>query len=218
MQIPHAEAHRLIQLNLDRALNTEKQRLLSKHLQECETCRAYADRMLNVETVLRQVMNKRWDQPPLPLSMDSLRFQNIIQKDANSLFGLRTALASMILVAFAFFIWQLTTTVYHLSEQIPSSVLPVPTPSNQFSTASLESPQCEWSLHKVESFDTLESIALQYLVSKEEIMTFNSMDSELVYESMELKIPQCNVTPTRTAHMPTTTLTPILELTIDTPG
>jgi hypothetical protein len=218
MQIPHAEAHRLIQLNLDRALNTEKQRLLSTHLQECETCRAYVDGMLNVETLLRQVMNKRWDHPPLPLSLDSLRPQNILQKSANNLFGLRTALASMVLVAFAFFIWQLTTTVDHSSERIPSSVLPVPTPSNQFSTASLESHQCEWSLHKVETFDTLESIAFQYSVSKEEIMTFNSMNSELIYESMELKIPHCNVTPTMTAHMPTTTLTPVLELTIDTPG
>lgn len=218
MQITHAEAHNLIQLNLDRALNTEKQRLLSTHLQECKTCRAYADRMVNVETMLRQMMNKQWDQPPLPLSLDSLRSQNFIQKRANSLFGLRTVLASTILVAFAFFMWQLTTTVYRSSEQFPSSVLPVPTPSSQFGTASLESSQCEWSLHKVETFDTLESIAFQYSVSKEEIMTFNSMTSELVYESMELKIPQCNVTPTKTAHMPTTTLTPILELTIDTPG
>ena len=218
MQITHAEAQQLIQLNLDRALNIEKQRLLSTHLQKCETCRAYADGMLNVETLLRQVMNKQWNQPPLPLSLDSLRPQNIIQKGANSLFGLRTALASMILVAFAFLIWQLTTTVNRSSGQIPSSVLPVPTPSNQFSTASLEASQCEWSLHKVETFDTLESIAFQYSVSKEEIMTFNSMDSELIYESMELKIPECKVTPTMTAHMPTTTLTPILELTIDTSG
>src|SRR5919106_807609 len=130
MQITHVEAHKLIQLNLDRTLNTEKQRVLSTHLQECENCRAYADGMLNVETMLREVMNKQWNQPPLPLSLDSLRSQNIIQKGANSLFGLRTALASMILVAFAFFIWQLTTTVYHSSEKIPSSALPVPTPSN----------------------------------------------------------------------------------------
>ena len=163
-------------------------------------------------------MNKQWNRPPLPLSLDALRFQNIIQKGAKSLFGLRTAMASMLLVSFAFFIWQLTTTVNHLSEQIPSSVLPVPTPSNQFGTASLEASQCEWSLHKIETFDTLESIAFQYSVSKEEIMTFNSMASELVYESMELKIPHCNVTPTMTAHMPTTTITPILELTIDTSG
>ena len=218
MQITHAEAHQLIQLNLDRALNIEKQRLLSTHLQECKTCRAYADGMFNVELMLRQMMNKQWNQTPLPLSPDSLRPQTIIQKGANSLFGLRAALAGMVLVAFAFFIGQLITTVDHSSGQIPSSVLPVPIPSNQFSTASLESPQCEWSLHKVETFDTLESIAFQYSVSKEEIMTFNNMASELVYESMELKIPQCNVTPTMTARIPTTTLTPILELTIDTPG
>ncbi|HKY53354.1 MAG TPA: LysM peptidoglycan-binding domain-containing protein, partial [Anaerolineales bacterium] len=165
-----------------------------------------------------QVMNKQWNHPPLPLSMDLLRTQDILQKSANTLFGLRTAMASMVLVAFAFFIWQLTT-VNDSSGQIPSNILPVPTPSNQFSTASLESTQCEWSLHKVEAFDTLDSIALRYSVSVEEIMTFNRMDSELVYESMELKIPRCGLTPTLTAGAPTTTLTPIFEsTTIDTPG
>jgi hypothetical protein len=70
----------------------------------------------------------------------------------------------------------------------------------------------------VEALDTLESIAFQYSVSKQEIMTFNDMDSELVHESMEIKIPLCNVTPTMTAHLPTTTLTPKLELFVDTPG
>ena len=218
MQITHAEAHKLIQLNLDRTLNIEKQRLLSAHLQECETCRAYAHGLLNVETMLRQVMNKQWNRAPLPLSLDSIRPQNILQKSANAIFGLRTALASMVLVAFAFFIWQLTTG-YDSSGQIPSNVLPVPTPSNQFSTASLELPQCEWNLHKVGAFDTLDSISRQYSVSIEEIMAFNSMDSELVYESMELKIPQCSLTPTLTARAPTKTSTPILEsATIDTPG
>ncbi|MCI0610678.1 MAG: LysM peptidoglycan-binding domain-containing protein [Anaerolineae bacterium] len=218
MQFTHTEAHQLIQYNLDHALNSAKQKTLFAHLQECDACRAYADGMYDMENVLHQVMNKQWNHPPLPLSIDSIRPQNIFQKSAHSLFGLRTALISIVVVAFSFLIWQLRTTVYDSSEQISLSLAPVPTPSIQLSTASIESPKCEWSLHKVDELDTLDSIAQQYSVSKDEIIIFNKMNSDLIYETMELKIPQCNPTPTVTAHMPTTTLTPILELTIDTPG
>ena len=218
MQISHADAHKLIQYNLDRALNSEKQKTLFTHLQECDECRAYADRMLNIEKMLHQVMNKQWRHHPLPLSLDSIRPHNGFQKNLHSLFGLRTALISVVLVAFSFLIWQLRTTVNNSPGSIALSLAPIPTPSTQLSTASLESSKCEWSLYEVDRLDTLDSIALKYSVSKEQIMSFNNMNSEIIYESMELKIPQCAVTPTVTAQMPTTTLTPILEFTVDTPG
>ena len=218
MQITHAEAHRLIQYDLDRALDPEKQISLFAHLQDCEDCRGYADGMRDIENQLRQVMNKQWNLSPLPLSIDSIKTQINLPRGAHNLFQLRTALVSMVLVAFSFFIWQLTSTSYHSSEQIPSTILPVPTPSTQLSTASLASPTCEWTLHKVEASDSLESIAFQYSVSKQDIMTFNGMDSELIDESMEIKIPHCNVTPTMTAHWPTRTLTPKLDIFTDTPG
>ena len=218
MQITHAEATKLIQYSLDGALNPEKQRMLLSHLQECDKCKAHADEMRNIENMLRHVMNKHWRYDPLPLPIDSIKPQNIFQKTAYSLFGLRTALISLVLVAFSFLIWQLRTTVNDSSGQIPLSLAPVPTPSIQLSTASLESPKCKWSLHKVDKLDTLESIAHQYSITKDEIRAFNNMTSELIYESMELKIPKCNTTPTMTAQIPTTTLTPILEFTLDTPG
>ena len=218
MQITHAEAHRLIQYDLDRTLDPEKQKSLLAHLQECEDCRGYADGMRDIENQLRQVMNKQWNLSPLPLSIDSIKTRINLPRGAHNLFQLRTALVSMVLVAFSFFIWQLTSTSYHPSEQIPSTILPVPTPSTQLSTASLASPTCEWTLHKVEASDSLESIAFQYSVSKQDIMTFNGMDSELIDESMEIKIPHCNVTPTMTAHWPTRTLTPKLDIFTDTPG
>ena len=213
MQITHAEAHKLIQFNLDRALNLENQKMLFAHLQECESCRAYTDAMLNVENTLRLVMNKQWQFRPLPLWIGSIKSQ----KNTHPLFQLRTALISIVLVVFSFFIWELTA-VYDSAGQTASNVPPVPTPSIQISTASIEAPKCKWSLHKVDHLDTLETIAYQYSVSKEDIVTFNNMSSDVIYESMEIKIPQCDATPTVTANMPTTTLTPILELSIDTPG
>ena len=218
MQISHADAHELIQYNLDGALNSEKQKTLFAHLQECDECRAYAHRMRNIEKMLHQVMNKKWQQHPLPLSLDSIRPHDGFPKNMHSLFGLRTALISAVLIAFSFFIWQLRTTVNNSPGPIALSFAPIPTPSTQLSTASLESSKCQWGLHKVDWSDTLDSIALKYAVSKEEIKSFNNMNSEIIYESMELKIPQCDVTPTVTAQMPTTTLTPILEFTVDTPG
>ena len=218
MQITHAEAHRLIQFELDRGLDPEKQKSLFSHLEECDACRGYAVEMRAMENRLRQLMNKQWnDQGPLPLSIDSIKAQSNLPRSASNLFQLRTALLSMVLVAFSFIIWQLTATSFDSSGQIPSTVLPVPTPST-VTTASLASPTCEWTLHNVEESDTLEGIAIQYSVSKQAIMTLNGLDSEWVYESMEIKIPQCDVTPTMTAHLPTTTLTPKLERSVDTPG
>lgn len=219
MQITHAEAHTLIQYDLDRALSPEKKKALLAHLEECKTCRDYADGMSGVENKLRQVMNEQWNHhDPLPLSIDSIKKPMYLPGSAQNRFPLRTALVSLGLVAISFFIWQLTSTLYNPSVQSPSTIFPVPTPYTQLSTASIESPICEWVLHKVEALDTLDSMALQYSVSKQDIMIFNNMNSELVYESMEVKIPQCDVTPTMTAYLPTTTLTPNFEILIDTPG
>ena len=218
MQITHAEAHRLIQYDLDHVLNPEKERSLLAHLAECDDCRGYAVGMRDVEIKLRQVMNKKWNHHgPLPLSIDSIKTQGSRTGIPQNLFQLRTALISMVLVAFSFIIWQIAATSFDSSRQLPSTILPVPTPSTSI-TASLASPTCEWTLHKVQTSDTLERIAIQYSVSKHEIMTFNGMDSELIDESMDIKIPYCSLTPTVTAHSPTTTLTPNLELFIDTPG
>ena len=218
MQITHTEAHKLIQYDLDRALDPETQKSLFVHLQGCEDCRIYADGMRNVEKQLRHVMNKHWNHSPLPLSIDSIKTQINLPKSALNLFQLRTALVSMLLVGFSFLIWQLTSTLYNQSGQTPSTILPVPTPSTQLNTASLAVPTCEWTLYRVKARDTLDTIAFQYSLSKQDIMIFNNMDSELISESMEIKIPQCDITPTMTAHLPTTTLTPILEPIIDTPG
>lgn len=218
MQITHVEAHRLIQYNLDRALTSEKQKTLLSHLQECDECKTYDDGIHNMENMLCQIMNKQWQYPPLPLLLDSIRPHKGLPKSIHNLFGLRAALISVFLITFSFLVWQLKANVNDPSGQLPFSLAPIPTPSIQISTASLESPKCKWRLHKVDKADTLESIARQYSVSKDEIMAFNDLTSELIYESLELKIPLCNVTPTVTAQMPATTLTPMLEFTADTPG
>src|SRR5262245_46121736 len=122
MQITHAEAHKLVQYNLDRALNSEKQRTLLSHLQECDECKAYADGILDMENILRHLMNKKWQYSPLPLSLDSIRPHNGFSKRTYSLFSLQTALIGLILVAFSFLILQLRATMNDPSRQIALSL------------------------------------------------------------------------------------------------
>jgi len=220
MQISHDEARSLVQFDSDHALNPDQQIMLTSHLEECDACRAYAVGMEDVENTLRQVMHKQWDLSPLPLSVDFIRPQNTFKRSLDAFFTLRTSLVSITLITFLFFIWGFTITTYNSSKQEPLRILPVPTPSIQLSTTSAASPKCNAIIYKVKGDDTVASIAQRFSVSKEEIMSFNNMQTEVIYKSMELDIPQCNSTPTGTAHSPTAaqTFTPILDLTIDTPG
>ena len=218
MQITHDEARWLIEYDSDGTLNSEKQRALIAHLQGCETCRLHAAEMKDVENVLRAVMQKHWNQSPLPLSIDSIKTHT---KSINSLFAWRLSLVSVAMITFLFLIWGVKITAFNSPSPLPSGSLSVPTPSFQLTTASaisVISTKCDSVIYEVQEFDTLDDIADQFFVSKEEIMAFNNMHSDQINESMELFIPQCNSTPTDTVHTPTTTLTPNIQLTIFTPG
>ena len=217
MQITHEEARWLIEYDADRALNSEKQRVLTAHFQECESCRLHAVEMNNLENILREVMKKHWNQHPLPLSMDSI---NIRTQDTNSLLAWRVSLVSIAMVTFFFLIWGFKMTAFNSSGQTPLGNLSVPTPSVQSTTASTItiSTQCNYVIYEVQEFDTLDGIADKFFVSREEIMAFNNMRSDQINTSMELFIPQCDITPTDTVRTPTTTLTPNIQLTIFTPG
>ena len=216
MQITHDEARWLIEYDSDRALNSEKQRVLTAHLQECEACHRHAVEMNDVENVLRNVMHKHWSHPPLPLpiEMDSIR----IRSKGVSPFAWRISLTSVAMVTFLFLIWGLKITAFNSSDRLPLGSLPVPTPSVQLTTPSAISTQCDSVIYEVKEFDTLDDIADQFFVSREEIMAFNNMRSDKIYASMELSIPQCSITPTDTARTPTTTLTPNIKITIFTSG
>lgn len=220
MQINHDEARRLIQFDSDHPLNSDQRGILTSHLQECDGCLAYAVRMEDMENTLQHVMRKQWNLQPLPLPIGFIRSQNVFKRSIDNFFTLRTSLVSITIITFMFFIWEFAITTRNSSEQAPLSILPVPTPSIQLSTASAVLPKCNAIIYKVKRDDTLASIAQQFSVSVEEIMSYNNMRTEILYESMELGIPQCSTTPTGTARTPTAaqTFTPILDLTIDTPG
>ena len=214
MQITHDEARWLIEYDSDRALTSEQQRALTAHLQECEACRLRSVEMNNVENILRDVMRKHWNHRPLPLSIDSIKIHT---KNLNSLFAWRVSLASVAMVTFLFLLWGFKVTEFNSSASLPLVSLPVPTPSFQLTSASAISTRCDSVIYEVQEFDTLDSVADHFFVSKEDIMAFNSLRSDQINEFMELGIPQCNITPTGVVDTPTTTLTPNIQLTIFTP-
>jgi len=221
MQITHDEARKLIQFNADEALNLQKKTALYAHLENCIECRVYAEDIKEVESRLLPVMKRQWNLQPVPLSMDALTSKRDSKIQTSISLATRTAMIGVVFVAFIFSAWQFALSNRQTSGQSPVDVLPVPTPSKQ-STSTKIMPQttCEEILYIVQENDTLESIAHQFSISKEEIITINNMKTETVIRAMELIIPKCNSTPTGTAESPatlTTTYTPSINLTTFTP-
>jgi LysM repeat protein len=222
MHITHEQAHKLIQLNMDRVLSAPESAGLSAHLRDCIDCQSYADEMKEVERLLFPTLKKQWQHQPIPLSISALT-EKRLKSQASILLTTRTAAIGLVVVTLFFSIWQFVFSSPAASQQIPIAVPPVPTPSSQtvLSTrVTSTSEDCETMLYRVRSDDTLAGIATQFSVSEEEIMAINSLSSQAVGPAMELVIPICNFTPTSTVHPATytTTYTPILKPTTSTPG
>jgi len=117
----------------------------------------------------------------------------------------------MVFAAFALVIWQFTLSGQRTATPMPINVLPVPTPSTQSTSTTSMVHNCDQILYKVREGDTLQRIASEFSVSKDEIMTANNMETEAIRGTMELIIPLCNITPTVTQKTTTltTTYTPV---------
>jgi hypothetical protein len=220
MQITHEEAHRLIQFNADEPLHADERMMLSRHLEACLECRVFAEGIKEVESLLLPVMKKRWDLPPLPLSIAAIRGERKTKTDTNIILATRIAAVSVVLLAFIFSVWQFTLSGGQGSSQMPVGALPVPTPSTQSTSTKVTFQTCQEMLYVVQEHDTLESIADQFSTSKEEIMAANRMITETVNPNMELVVPIfCNFTPTGTINPTThaTAYTPSQGPTTSTP-
>jgi LysM repeat protein len=220
MQIAHEQAHKLIQLNADKALSSEEIAVLSAHLRDCVDCQRYASEIKEVEQVLFPLLKRKLNRPLIPLSISALSKRK--QSPVSNLLTTRSAAVMLVMMAVFFSVWQFVSSGPATSSQVPSIVPPVPTPFAQttFSTSTLMTLEtCESMLYVVRAGDTLARIADQFSVSAEEIMAINLLKTEAVSPSMELVIPICKFTPTGTVHPATftTTYTPILSLTTSTP-
>lgn len=220
MQITHEETHKLIQFNLDGALNSEEEITLAAHLKDCVECRAYAEEIKEVESILLPVMKRQWSLQPLPLSIDAIQVKRN-SKTQNIMMTLvtRAAIIGIALVAFIFSAWQFIGSDGGISNPFPVSVPPIPTPSTQSTSTKIMFQNCDGIRYIVQENDTLESIAHQFSLSKEELMAANNLTTETISTAAELVIPICNFTPTGTTHPTTltTTYTPSVRPTTFTP-
>jgi LysM repeat protein len=66
---------------------------------------------------------------------------------------------------------------------------------------------CNVITYIVQAADSLESIALKHGTSKELIMEYNNLRSDVIYPDMELFIPLCRSTPSHTASLPSNLIT-----------
>jgi LysM repeat protein len=218
MEIPHEEARRLIEFNADNALNSEDKNILSMHLKTCVACRAYAEEIRNVESILLPVMKRQWDLRPIPLSIGDLKAKRGIKAPTSNLVAIRTALISFVFVVFAFSVWQFARPTARIPGLSPVIVSSVPTPSLESTNTSISPVGCYLVRYTVQAEDTLASIAEQFSLSKNEIITSNNLKTESIHTGITLMIPTCNFTPTGAAieTLPTT-LTPVISSTTSSP-
>lgn len=223
MQITHEEAHQLIQLNTDQALNPQKKAILSAHLKDCMECQAYAQEIREVENILVPVMKKHWNVQPIPLSTHTITSKRNSKLQASILLATRTAIIGLVFMSLVFTLWQFSPLGSPTPGQPPRDILPVPTPSGQTALSTSTTilfQNCAMILYEVQEKDTLESISDQFSISQEEIMALNHLPSKTVDNTMELMIRLCDSTPTGTVHPATltTTYTPRLRQITSTPG
>ena len=207
MQITHEEAIRLIQYGADKALRNNEEKILKEHLKDCTQCRAYAHQQTEMEIVLKNIMRKQWSLRPAPLSITDLISAKKVWKNKSTILITRTALISIAFTAFVFIGMQFTFSDKAGGQSAPS-ILPVPTPSTQYTATSNLTLNCKEAWYKVQENDTLDSIANQYGTSKEIIMSLNKLSTEAIHPAMELIVPSCHLTPTSTTYPPTFTITP----------
>jgi len=220
MQITHEEAHRLIQCSMDKALEPQQRKTLQTHLTDCLECRGFADELSELRNLLLPTMRNHWNLRPTPLSMEALKKKRRLQLQASNLLVTRTALISLFFVAFIFSTWQFSHSGRQMGTPIPLNVLPLATPSGESTSTLLNVENCVEMKYQVQQSDTLESIATQFSVPKDQIMALNNLRTEIIDSNVELRIPVCEPTSTSTAapSTQTTTFTPIIGSTTSVPG
>ncbi|MGE5774646.1 MAG: LysM peptidoglycan-binding domain-containing protein [Chloroflexota bacterium] len=216
----HDKARKLIQLNADEALSGQEMSRLSAHLGECLECRTYAEEIKEVESILAPLMKRQWSLQSIPSPVAILPARKNIKAWMGTLLTTRKVAVGVVLLTFVFSAWQFALSDRQGSNPLPIGVLPVPTPSTQSTSTLSTSQSCEEMHYVVRADDTLEDIAQQFAVSKEEIAALNHMKTETMHAGMELILPVCSFTPASTIHPTTlsTRYTPSTRPITSTPG
>lgn len=218
MQIIHEEFRKLIQYDTDGTLKPYEKHELHAHLETCAECQAYASSMNGMESILRPLLQKKWNQQPTPLPISVFVDKKDAAQSQRAFMATRKAAIMMICVMFVFGMWQFTLSNGFGSDPVQAAVRPIPTPSTQFTVTAATLDTCENRLYIVRENDTLERVAAMFSVSKQEIVAANNLKTENLNTAMEITIPICTFTPTGTVDALTTTYTPSQRPITSTPG
>ncbi|HEX5840407.1 MAG TPA: LysM peptidoglycan-binding domain-containing protein [Anaerolineales bacterium] len=218
MQITHEEARRLIHFDADQALKMDQKSILRLHLKDCVECRDYANGMANMASMLSSTMEKKWGQPQHPLPIAVLLPKRNSRITDSIIFATRIAAVGVMAIALLFSVRQVTGPVEGGPGTLPVSAPPIPTPSIQSTSTEALLQNCGQIRYVVQQDDTIEGIADQFSVSREEIMAANGLVDDAFQVGTKLLIESCTVQPTGTFHATGTLHTPINSPTISTPG
>ncbi|HSK65867.1 MAG TPA: LysM peptidoglycan-binding domain-containing protein [Anaerolineales bacterium] len=218
MPITHEEARRLIHFDADQALKMDQKSILHIHLKDCGECRDYANSLANMTAILSSTMEKKWNRPQLPLPMAVLLPKRVSRLTESILMATRIVAVGVMAIALLFSVRQVTGPVEGGLGTVPVSAPPIPTPSIQTTSTQVLLQNCGQILYVVQREDTIEGIAAQFSISKEEIMAANGLDDDALSPGTELRIESCTAQPTGTFHATGTLYTPFTSPTISTPG
>ncbi|HJS20750.1 MAG TPA: LysM peptidoglycan-binding domain-containing protein [Anaerolineales bacterium] len=217
MHISHEEARKLIQFNSDNALTVDQKKILHSHVEICTECLEFAKQMGEMESILKPVMQRKWNQPYPPLPTATIIARSASRISDNIVMATRTIAVGAIAIVFMFSVWQFSLPASKSPGTLSVSAPPVPTPSFQLTSTSI-SKNCVETNYIVQPEDTLDSIAETFSVAKQEILSYNNLKTEVVQSGMELGIQTCSTSPTGTVNTVTTTFTPWNSPTTTTPG
>lgn len=226
IELTHQQARALLQAAADQPLPAADRSALDAHLSVCNDCNAYAAQLAGVEARLRKALHTKWDSFRPDLNLQAIKQPSPASRAWNYFFsqpqvlGKVTIMAALLLGYIA--IVNLVGIRVPITENKTPTVLPTP---NGFTTSFSGSPTlsaqsartdtttqtCDTVIYVVQENDTLESIAFQHGITKETLLGYNPSIGELaantVITGMELAIPLCESTPSRTASLPGSALT-----------
>ena len=210
MAITHEEARKLIQFKADEALKEFDRNLLENHLRSCGECQVYETKVLEMESTLRPLLQRKWNQSPLPYSRPTVVLGDSKRYMQSIFFATRILAMGLICIAFLFNIWQFNRSEGQGPIQPSANIPLIPTPSLQSTQTKITDQKCKPIEYVVQQGDTLMSIAVHFSVSTEEIRYANQLKNDSLKQSMSLSIPACSPTPSGTPKIVNTTYTPLL--------
>jgi LysM repeat protein len=223
--ITHQKARMLLQSAADRQIAPDETSALNAHLEKCKECRDYANDLTNLEAGLRNALHAQWDhqQPKLDLQAITnptlaklmwVNFPSLTQSIG------KVTIVTVLLLGYFMLANHFGIRIHSSNSETPanlptpnellllSNTSPTPSAPTQLTTMTkLTMQDCDVITYIVQATDSLESIAIKHGTSKELIMEYNNLTTEAVSPDMELFIPLCRNTPSRTASLPSNLIT-----------